>query len=201
MPDITAFAGTVAGVVALVAFIPYIIAIWRDKTKPSSATWWVWTVVGCMLGASYYSSGANHTVWVPVAYIIGPLAITAILLIKYGKGSWTRFDRYCLLGAGVGAVLWLALWWIFSSPLTALIIGLCIEFMGALPTIRKAYRESESENLTVWVWFFAASIVNVFAIESWTFAITVYPISMFVGSGLMTVSIFFIRRNRKAKTK
>ena len=195
MPDITAVAGKVAGIVSLVAFVPYILAILRGETKPNRATWWIWTVVGFMLGASYFSSGANHTIWVPVSYIIGPLA-TAILSIKYSEGGWTRFDKCCLLGAGVSMVLW----WMFSSPLIALIINLFIDFMGALPTIRKAYYEPESEDRTAWTLFFAGNTTNLFAVESWTFAIAVYPIYMFFGSGLITAFIF-IRRNHKAKAK
>src|SRR5688572_11025851 len=98
MFDITAMAGKVAGVVSFVAFVPYILAILRGETKPNRATWWIWTVVGFMLGASYYSSGANNTIWVPVSYIVGPL-VTALLSIKYGEGGWNRFDKGCLLGA------------------------------------------------------------------------------------------------------
>lgn len=191
MPNITAVAGKVAGVVSLVAFIPYILAILRGETRPNRATWWIWTVVGLMLGASYYSSGANHTIWVPVSYIIGPLA-TAILSIEYGEGGWTRFDRSCLLGAGVSMVLW----WIFSSPLIALLINLFIDLMGALPTIRKAYHEPESEDRLTWALFFAGNTVNLFAVETWTFAISVYPIYMFLGSGIITALVFFRPRSK-----
>ncbi|MDP3725980.1 MAG: hypothetical protein Q8R36_02160 [bacterium] len=195
MSDITAVAGKIAGIVCVIAYYPYIRAILRGETTPNRATWWIWTVVGFMLGASYFSSGANHTIWVPVVFIIGPLAV-AILSIKYGEGGWTRFDRRCLLGAGVSLVLW----WIFSSPLIALLINLFIDFMGVLPTIRKAYHKPESENRTAWTLFFAGNTVNLFAVESWTFAISVYPIYMFLGSGLL-VAFLFIRRNRKAKAE
>lgn len=195
MPDITIIAGRVAGIVSLAAFVPYILAILRGETRPNRATWWIWTVVGFMLGASYYSSGANHTVWVPMSYTIGPLA-TAILSLKYGEGGWTRFDRSCLLGAGVSAVLW----WIFSSPLIALLINLFIDFMGALPTIRKSYHEPEKEDRTAWALFFTGNTANLFAVETWTFAISVYPIYMFIGSGLIT-TLIFIRRNHKAKAR
>lgn len=190
MPNITAITGKVAGIISLVAFIPYIFAVLRGETKPNRTTWWIWTVVGLMLGASYYSSGANHTIWVPVSYIIGPFVI-AILSIKYGEGGWTRFDRNCLLGAGVSVVLW----WIFSSPLVALLINLFIDLMGALPTIRKAYYEPESEDRTAWALFFAGNIVNLFAVETtWTFAIYVYPIYMVLVSGIIAILVLARRR-------
>ena len=190
-----AVAGKVAGVISLVAIVPYILAILRGETKPNRATWWIWTIVGLMLGASYYSSGANHTMWVPVSYIIGPI-VTAVLSIKYGVGGWTRFDKSCLFGAGASVVLW----WMFSSPLAALLINLFIDFMGALPTIRKAYHEPESEDRAAWVLASAANTANLFAVERWTFTIAIYPIYMFTACGLIT-AFLFIRRNQKAKAK
>ncbi|MEK7516302.1 MAG: hypothetical protein AAB562_01770 [Patescibacteria group bacterium] len=192
MSDITAVAGTVAGILSLAAFAPYILAILRKKTKPSRATWWIWTVVGFMLGASYYSSGANHTIWVPASCIIGSF-ITAVLSLKYGEGGWTRFDRGCLLGAGVSV----ALWWMFSSPLIALLINLSIDFMGALPTIRKSYYEPEGEDRTAWAMFFAGNTANLFAVESWSFAIAAYPIYMFLCSGAIAVLVFLRLRGQK----
>ena len=74
-----------------------------------------------MLGASYYSSGASHTIWVPVSYIFGPLII-AIISLKYGEGGWGSFDRVCLSGASIS----LFFWWMFSSPLIALITNIVI---------------------------------------------------------------------------
>ncbi len=192
MPDITAVAGKVAGIVSLVAFVPYVLAVLRGDTTPNRATWWIWTVVGFMLGASYYSSGANHTIWVPASYIIGPFVI-AILSIKYGEGGWTRFDRGCLIGAAVS----LALWWIFSSPIIALLINLSIDLLGALPTIRKAYYEPNGENRTAWALFFAGNTFNLFAVERWVLVIAIYPIYMFLGSGIITTLVFWPRKERR----
>lgn len=195
MPDITAVAGKVAGIIALAALVPYVLSILRGETKPNRATWWIWTVVGFMLGASYYSSGANHTIWVPVSFSIGPLVV-AFLSIRWGVGGWTRFDRSCLLGAGASVVLW----WMFSSPLIALLINLFIDLMGALPTVRKIYHKPESEDRVAWVLVSVANTANLFAVETWTFAISVYPIYMFLVSGIIT-ALIFVRRNHKSKAK
>lgn len=193
MLDITADAGKVAGIISLAAFVPYVVAILRRKTVPNRATWWIWMVVGFMLGASYRFSGADHTIWVPVSYVIGPFVI-AILSIKYGEGGWARFDRVCLFGAGTSAILW----WMFNSSLIALIINLFIDIMGALPTIRKSYHEPEKEDRLAWSLFIAGNTINLFAVERWTFAISAYPVWMFIGSGLIT-ALIFIRRSQKAK--
>lgn len=191
MPEFTAIAGWAAGIITFVGIALYLFTILRGGTKPNRATWWIWTVVGVMLGASYYSSGGRHTIWVPLGYIIGPFAV-AILSIKYGEGGWTWFDRYCLFAAGASVVLWV----IFRSPFIALLINLCTDFIGALPTIRKAYRDPASENRIAWALVFLGNTVNLFAVESWTVAIALYPIYIFMGTGSIVALIFIRRRAR-----
>ena len=184
MPEITLLAGRVAGIVSLAAFVPYVVATLRGRTRPNRATWWIWTVNGTVLGASYYSSGADHTIWVPVSYIVGPF-VTAVLSVRRGEGGWTPFDRNCLLGAGTSLVLW---WW-FSSPVVALVMNLSIDFTGALPTIRKAYYAPEGEDRFAWALFISGNTANLFAVERWVFAIAVYPIYMFLASGLIAALV------------
>ena len=195
MSNLTETAGMVAGILTLLSFIPYIISILRKKTRPNRASWFIWTVVGFMCGASYYSAGASHTICVPVSYMIGPF-FTAILSLKYGEGGWTRFDRGCLLVAGAS----LGLWWVFNSPLVALVINLIIDFMGALPTIRKSYYEPEKEDKTAWAMGFMGNTANLFAVERWSFAIAVYPVYMFIGCGIITALIFFRPRGQKRES-
>lgn len=189
--ETTVLAGKLAGLLSLAAFIPYIVSTIKGKTKPNRATWWIWSGVGMMLGASYYASGAVNTIWVPISYVIGPLT-TAIISIKYGEGGWAKFDRICVIGAAISAVLW----WVFNSPLIALIINLIIDFLGALPTVKKAYLTPNSESKSAWVLFLAGNVVNLFAIERWVFAIASYPIYMFLGSGTIALLIL-IPRNKK----
>src|SRR5207248_2703381 len=81
--------GQLAGAISFLGFVPYIIEIVQGKTRPNRATWWIWAVVGAMLCASSYASGARHALWVPLSYVIGPLA-TALLALKYGEGGWDR---------------------------------------------------------------------------------------------------------------
>lgn len=191
MIDLTVLAGRVAGFFSLAAFVPYILSTLRGRTKPNRATWWIWTVVGSLLAASYYASGARHTLWVAVSYVLGPL-ITAILSLKFGVGGYTRFDRGCLLGAGLGALLW----WAFSSPLIALLINLGIDFLGALPTISKAYSEPRSEDPLAWSLFLLGNSLNLLAIERWRFSIAIYPVYMFLLSALV---LLLLTSRRKVK--
>ena len=180
--------GIVAGCVYLLGFVPYLIALRQGKTRPNRATWWIWAIVGLILVVSYRSSGASNTIWVPVSATVCHITI-AIASLRYGEGGWNRFDRTCLLGAGIS----LFFWWQLKSSLIALSINIAIDFLGALPTIRKSYHEPETEDLLSWMLFLAASTLNLFAIENWSFELFAYPFYLFC---VPTTVVAFLLRSR-----
>ncbi len=170
--------GAIAGIVSLLGCIPYWRAILQGKTRPNRATWWIWLVVGIMIMLSYRAAGATTTLWVPVTYVVGPF-VTSLLAIKFGEGGWTKFDRTCLLIslASIG------LWSVSKSSELTLIINIGIDFLGALPTIRKSTIDPDSENLPTWSIFTVANALNLLAIDRWSWQVMVYPIYMFVLCG------------------
>ncbi|MBE9207049.1 hypothetical protein IQ244_11055 [Nostoc sp. LEGE 06077] len=180
--------GAIAGFLSILCFVPYIVTILQGKTKPNRATWWIWVILSAVISASYYSTGATNTIWLPVCGGIGQLMI-AILSLKYGEGGWSRFDRLCLLGVGMS----LLLWWQFNSPLIALLSNILIDFLGALPTIKKSYYEPQTENFLTWSLYLVASTINLFAIESWSVALWAFPLYIFL---INTTIVIFLLRNK-----
>lgn len=178
--------GVVAGFLSLLGFLPYLVSIYQGKTRPNRATWWIWAIVGIILCSSYYSSGAVHTIWVPVCSAFGHLII-AVLALKYGEGGWNRFDRGCLLGAAMS----LLLWWRLNSPIIALLINIGIDFLGALPTIKKSYYEPHKEDSLTWLIFLSAHTLNLFALKDWSFALSAYPLYLFCSTA--TIVTFLVR--------
>mgnify|MGYP001585981149 FL=1 len=124
-------AGKLAGIIAVLAYIPYIIAILRNKTSPNRATWFIWALVSFIMLISYYLSGARNTIWLPLGYVIGS-SVIAILSIWYGEGGWTILDRSCLLGAGASIALGIVL----KIPQVVLFTNILNDFFGILPTIK-----------------------------------------------------------------
>jgi hypothetical protein len=80
-------------------------------------------MVGVMIAFSYRAAGAESTIWVPISYVIGPFG-TALLSIKFGEGGWTQLDRACLLGVGIGLILW----GVVRSPDLTLGLNIGIDF-------------------------------------------------------------------------
>ena len=191
MPDIASIAGKLAGIISLSAYIPYILSILRKETKPNRASWIIWAIVSTIIALSYREAGASYAFLAPLGYVVGS-TIVFILSIKYGVGGWTPFDRKCLIGAAISLVVWQ----IFDSPLSALLINLFINLLGTLPTARKAWYQPETEDKVFWSLVSLGSIVNLFAVENWTFSMAVYPVSMVFLIGIVTVPVLWTKRPR-----
>lgn len=182
MKNLHVVAGLVSGVVALAAFVPYVRSILRGQTRPSIASWWIWTAVGACLCASYFSVGARTSIWTPIGYVIGPFGI-AILSFFYGQKGKTWIDSFCLLAAAVS----LFLWWQTGSAKLALGLNILVDACGAIPTLRKSWQQPESEDRAAWFLFLLAGVLNVIAVTPWTWATAVYPLYLVLNSGVMNL--------------
>lgn len=188
------FVGRVAGLLNLAAFVPYVLAIygwgfrWNIRllqkiapTKPNRATWFIWALVGAIIAPSYSFSGAEETIWVARALVVGPFII-ALLSIKRGEGGWTVFDQGCLLGALLSGLTW----WLTGSATLGLVMALVADEFGVVPTLRNACREPSRENKLAWTLFFVGDVINLFAVTDWSwgaFPIWIYPVYMIVHTG------------------
>ena len=177
--------GQVAGLLSFLAYVIYYVSIIQGRSRPNRATWIILTVVGVLIAASYYASGARNTMWVALAYTVGPF-IAALLAFKYGEGGTTRFDVFCLMGCAASVILWV----LSDTALYTLIINIFIDFLGILPTLKKSFFDPLSEDALAWSVTTFSNLLNVFAIELWVFSIAVYPIYMLVVNGLVTAFIF-----------
>ncbi len=170
-----AILGMASGIVLLLGNIPYILSIRRGDTRPNRVTWGIWTTIGFILLGSSYSLGATNTLWLQIAQVISQVIIT-FYAFKYSQGKWDLLDRICLGGAGLS----LLLWWQSGSPLVALLMNIVMDTLGAVPTIRKIYHDPKSEDLLFWVMSFSSAILNLFAIEIFSFSFVVFPLYLFI---------------------
>lgn len=188
----TIFFGEIAGIVSFAAYLLYIYTTIRGQTKPNRATWWILSLVGLMIATSYYAGGARETIWVAVSYIAGPLII-AILSLWYGEGKWETLDKVCLTGAIVSAIIW----YFSSLAIITLSINLLMDFLGLIPTIKKSYLRPIGEDRIAWTMESFAGILNMFAIETFTFAIVLYPLYLLIINLFVTLLLYRPMINKK----
>ena len=185
------FLALLAGVIGLLAFVPYIDSTIKGKNRPHRATWFVWMIVGATNAAGYYFSGGESTIWLLLAYLLGPLAVT-IVSIKCGVGGWSNSDRICLLGACCS----LMIWWTTGSPVLALITSILADAFGWFPSVIKTWKDPGSEDRLAWTIFLIADLLNVFAISVWV------PGAMIYNAYVIFMAITMIAlTSRKAMSK
>ena len=177
--------GQVAGGISFLAYVLYYVSIVQGRSRPNRVTWVILTVVGVLIAASYYASGARNTMWVALAYTIGPF-IAAILAFKYGEGGTTKLDIFCLVACIFSVILWV----LSENPVYTLMVNIGIDFLGILPTLKKSFFDPLSEDKLAWSVTMSSNILNIFAVETWTFSIAVYPVYMVIANGLVTAFIF-----------
>lgn len=187
----------IAGVIGLLGYIPYALAIVKGKTTPNPATWWIWSVVGWAAFASYFAAGEQETFWLMLSYAVGP-SIIGLLSFKYGKvDSLEKFDIGCLVVSFISLIIWR----VTDNPVLALSINLGIDMTGALPTIRKTYFEPHTEDTLSWSVFWVGNTLNFVTIlfsGNWNLASIPYPLYLFC---LATTMMFLILRKREEPTK
>lgn len=184
MEKLQELSGILAGILSLAAFFPYIYSILRGKTKPSMASWLIWFVVGVLLLASYGTSGAKYTLWMPLSYVLGPLVI--VVLTFRNSEPLTKLEVSCLFLAAFS----LFVWFFSRSNTLALCMHLTIDCMGVVPTIRKSYKRPQEESKIAWSMIFVGSVFNLLAVDSYDFNKTSYPLYMFMGNGLIFLFVF-----------
>ena len=99
-----ALIGEIAGALALLQIIPYVVSILRGHTKPERMSYFLWLIVDTMGVASYVAVGAHTTVWVQFAFVFTG-GLVFLMSIKYGIGGFSHFDLFCFAVAIAGGVL------------------------------------------------------------------------------------------------
>jgi hypothetical protein len=138
--------------------------------------------------------------WVPITYVVGPV-VTSLLCIKFGEGGWTKLDRICLIGVGIGLISWV----IYRSPDLTLWINIGVDFLGAIPTIYKSYQQPEGEDSLAWLLFSIANALNLLVAISeiysqpirGTWQMVIYPMYVF----LMSAVIYLLLQQGQKKRR
>lgn len=178
--------GQLAGLLAVLSVIPYIVSILRGHTKPERMTYLIWFIVDAVTVSSYIVAGARTTIWTGLVYVCSGLLIFCLSL-KYGMGGFSTFDIVCLLLALAGVVMWIRT----KDPLIALYFGNFVGLIGYLPTIKKAYFLPKTENTLSWLMTAAAGTLNLFALTTLRPNIAFLPIRSVITEGLIAYLLLF----------
>ncbi len=181
------FFGVTATALSVIATVPYISSILRGETRPSGASWWTWTILGIITVTSSWFAGATWSVLLLPLWLCLLQLIIAILSIKYGDNTWDRLNKFCVISACIGIGLWL----ITGEPLIALGISVAADLFASIPNFRHSWKNPEQENRTGWTLGWISSVLEIFAISTWSLAESGWAL-YFVFN--MTTTLLFVWR-------
>ncbi|HEX3081645.1 MAG TPA: hypothetical protein VHQ86_00145 [Candidatus Saccharimonadia bacterium] len=181
--------GIASGVLAMVAAAPYVWDTLRGHTRPQRMSWLIWSILGLIAFGSQLSAGWSWGLAVTVGDTLATVTIFALSLGR-GEGGSSRRDFGALGVALVGLVLW----GFTQLPAVALTGVIIADLSGAALTIVKAYREPQSETLSMWVMIAVAGAMSAVAVGRWDATLLAYPVYLSLTNGAVGVAIWLGRR-------
>jgi hypothetical protein len=179
---------TVAGLLFVLAFVPYIIAILKGKTKPAKMSWFIWATMDTILFAGML---AKHAVNGQIVGAICGAWIVFFLALKHGVPGWTKIDKVCL----GGTILALLLWKISGDATVGIVTSLCAGLLGSVPTFVSAWKDPSRESKLAWTTYWVSCLFALLAVPSWTLADAGQPI-VFTMIETTMVSILYLKPRR-----
>lgn len=180
----------IAGVLTVLGYIPYITDVVKNKTHPNLVTWFTWTLVAVINTAAAISTHAVHTAIFSGITTVGNGAIL-VAGLKKGVKKYTPFDFICQALALIGLLLWR----LTNDPSLAVLFGLLVIVIAAMPTWRHAYMKPFEETWKSFVIGSSSGAVTILSLSSFTFVAVAFPLTAATNSALM-VAIILSRRRR-----
>ena len=182
---------SIAALLALLAYIPYLRGVISKKVQPHPYTWFLFLIVTGITLAGQLTNGAGVGA---LPTIVSEILTVCIFLfaLQFGFKNIRKVDNYYLAIALAGLIPWA----ITRDPTISVIIAVCIDLIAFAPTIRKAW---DSPNTELPLLYGANSIKHIFglmALQSYNVATTLHPIAMILAN-TPTAIIILVRRSKK----
>ena len=192
--DLKTVLSITGAIVGNIAFLPYLIDIFKRRTKPHMHTWLIWCLTqGTAVAGMWYGGSGLGALALTVGLVM--VAVVFLLSLRYGTRNVTRSDTIILIAA-IAAVL---VWWQLDNPLLAVFIAASIDVLGFIPTWRKSIVDPWSETVWTWVLFCIGNAFAIAGILEYNLLTLTYIIAITVCNALV-VAICMYYRSRVPRT-
>ena len=174
-------------VFSLCGTIPYLLNTIGGGTKPNKVSWTLWAIAPLIATFAAISKGVTWAV-VPVFMSgFGPFCVLVVSLFSK-KSYWklTVFDYFC----GFFSVLALILWLITKEANIAIIFAIVSDFFAAVPTLKKAWTNPETETVTIYLTGLVSALTSFAAVSRWIFPEYGFSVYLVFIDILLVLSIY-----------
>ena len=129
--------------IALIAYVPYLIDMFRGKNKPHLYTWISICLVTAVVGYIQVIGGAGVGA-IPTILGVGIDVIILVCCFRFGTKDIVFTDKICLAISVIGVIAYIIL---HDQPVISLAIVTAAEIISFIPTFRKTRNDPYSESL------------------------------------------------------
>lgn len=141
--DIKIIASVLATGIALIAYIPYLIDMFKGKNKPHLYTWISIFLVTSVVAYIQLIGGAGVGA-IPTILGVGVDAVILFYCFRFGTKDVVFMDKVCLAISVLGVIIYVAF---NNRPVFSLAVVTAAEIISFFPTFRKTKNDPYSESL------------------------------------------------------
>jgi hypothetical protein len=154
----------------VIGYIPYLLDIYRGKTKPHAFTWLVWAVLGGITFAIQITEGGGLGAWLTFTTAVISFFVFWWALFR-GVRVFVGFDWIALVASFIS----LGIWFFTGDPTLSVILIIVTEIFGMLPLLRHAYLKPDEETPSMFViycfaWAFSLVALKTFSVDTALYA-------------------------------
>jgi len=183
--------GLVTVLLTIIALYPYIVDIFRNKTKPHVFSWLVWAIVTILAFVVQWQKGGGPGSW--TTGVTGILTIfIAIISLNKGSRDITKLDVVIFIGALLAIIPWM----MTKDPTTSIVILTLIDILAFIPTIRKTAKDPQSETLISYILHAVRHSLSIVALANYNLATYIFPTSLALMNIIVILVILKPRLNK-----
>lgn len=186
-------AAVIAGVLGIASVVPYLRDMLKGTTRPNVISWSLWFFIQAIFVAAQWSSGASYSIVLPMVGVLAVGTVVILGLFGYGYKKYGFIDVVCLVLV-IGAI---GLWKLTNDPSIALWLSIAADFIAAIPTCIKSYKDPESETFNAYLIAIFASVATIFSTTLYDFPNLAWPVYIILANSLILTLILLGRRRKK----
>ncbi len=185
-----------ATAVALVAYVPYLIDMFKGKNQPHLYTWISIFLVTAVVAYIQVVGGAGIGA---IPTILGVVVDAVILFycFRFGTKDVVFMDKVCLVISALGVIAYAIL---NDKPLISLAIVTAAEVISFIPTARKTRNDPYSESLPSYYFLLLKMSLILIALEQYNLLTVSYSVLWITVYAAFLATVYRWRLIRKPRT-
>ena len=181
----------IAGLIAIVGNVPYLVDVIKKRIQPHPYTWFVWSIVSAVIFFGQVAKGAGVGA-IPTACAEIFTFIIFLFSLKYGFKNIKRIDTFFLIFALLGIIPWI----MTKDPTISVVIVVTIDLIAFVPTLRKTWLHPKTETPILYSMNVLRHILTLFSLQAYNIATMLHSIAMIVTNSFMSGIIIRGRHKR-----